>query len=127
MFPLLIIKIVSRIEEKHPKYALIVDIGLIVVVALVAMSVLILFLGLSRGVSSSTPYYGSEFRLKLYYTESITRYIGVVYSLLINNCLLKKYFVKFKIEKYHKPIFTALFVICLFVFYYFYFMCGLIR
>ena len=88
VFPLVISKIVARIEEEHPKYAVIIDIGLILIVALVAIFVLILFFGISRGVSSTTPFYGSEYRLKLYYGEAVAKYIGVVYSLLINNCLL---------------------------------------
>ena len=125
VFPLVISKIVARIEEEHPKYAVIIDIGLILIVALVAIFVLILFFGISRGVSSTTPFYGSEYRLKLYYGEAVAKYIGVVYSLLINNCLLKKYFVKFKIEKYYKPIFAAFFVVFMFMFYYFYYLCSL--
>ena len=123
VFPLVISKIVVKIEEEHPKYAVIIDIVFILVVALVMMSSLNMYSGMRQGLSSEGAFYGSPFRGLVYYREHIGRLCGVVYSVLINNGLLKKYFVKLKIEKYQKPIFAALLVIWLFMVYYFYYLC----
>lgn len=126
VFPLVISKIVVKIEKEHPKYAVIIDIVLILVVALVMMSSLNMYSGIRQGISSTGAFYGSPFRGLVYYREHIGRFCGVVYSVLINNGLLKKYFIKLKIEKYQKPIFAALLVVWLFLVYYFYYLCQML-
>lgn len=126
VFPLVISKIVVKIEEEHPKYAVIIDIVLILVIALVMMGSLNMYSGMRQGLSSEGAFYGSPFRGLVYYREHIGRLCGVVYSVLINNGLLKKYFVKLKIEKYQKPIFAALLLIWLFMVYYFYYLCRML-
>ena len=99
VFPLVISKIVVKIEEEHPKYAVIIDIVFILVVALVMMSSLNMYSGMRQGISSTGAFYGSPFRGLVYYREHIGRLCGVVYSVLINNGLLKKYFVKSKTQQ----------------------------
>ena len=126
VFPLVISKIIVKIEEEHQKYAVIIDIVLISVVALVMMSTLNMYSGIRQGISSTGAFYGSPFRGLVYYREHIGRLCGVIYSIVINNKLLKKYFVKLKIEQYQKPIFVALLLVWLFIVYYFYFLCRMI-
>ena len=126
VFPLVISRIISKIEKEHPKYAVIIDIIFILLVALVMMNSLNMYSGVRQGLSSEGAFYGSPFRALVYYREHIGRLCGVVYSVLINNRLLSKYFVKLKIEKYQKPIFIALLVVWLFMVYYFYYLCQML-
>ncbi len=123
VFPCLISKIVSRIEDEHPKYSVFIDIVLIVIVSLVAMNVTFMYSGISMGLSSSGAFYGSTLRGVLEYRQNIGRFCAVIYSLLINSKLLNKYFIKLKIDKYKWSILSAVFVVWLFVLYYFYYLC----
>jgi len=121
--PWVIVKIISEYDEKHPKYAIFIDIISIIVFALVSMTVINFYSGIRTGLSSTGAFYGSSFRGLVHYRENIGRLCGVVYSILINSRLLGKYLVKFRIDKYKKPIFWALFVVWLLIYYYFYYLC----
>ena len=123
IIPLIAVRIVEDTEKKHQKFALLIDIVMILVVALLMMNVTYMYSGIRQGISSEGAFYGTTFRGLVNYRQYIGRLSAVIYSILINHRLFNKYLVKLKIDKYKKVIFSAIFIVWLFISYYFWYLC----
>ena len=121
--PFVIVRVLSGFEKKHPKWVVVIDILSVVIFALIGIQHFVLHSHMRTAISSRGTFYGTPFSGLVMYRNNIGRFCGILYSLLINNRLLSKYFQKLKIEKYQKVIFIALFLVFLFILYYFYYLC----
>lgn len=121
-----VIRIIDEFEEKNKKGIILIDIISICIFAVLGSILFNSYSGMRTAISSTGAFYGTPFRGLVYYRENIGILCGILYSFLINHRLLKKYLVKLKIDKYGKVIFSAIFIIFLFVSYYFYFLCQLL-
>lgn len=121
--PWVIVRVIRDFEEDHPKWTIVLDIISIIALILVGLNIFPFYSGMQQAISSTGGFYGSAFRGLLDYRINIGRLCGVLYGVLLSSRLFNKYFVKLKIERYKKPIFTALFVVWVFILYYFYYLC----
>lgn len=130
LLPIAIIRVIQdKLVKKYgenKKISLFLDIISIVVVFVFSTFVLNFYPDLRVGVNAEGVIFNSELKILLDYAKMISPFIGLLFSLLLNNRIWRKWFKELKIEKLEKIVFIVLVLLFLFVSYYFYYVCQLI-
>ena len=130
LLPIAIIRVIQdKIVKKYgenKKIILLLDIISIVIVFILSTIVLNFYPNLKVSLNSSGIMYNPELKILWKYAKMISPFCGLLFSLLLNNRIWRKWFKELKIEKLEKIVFALLLLLFLFVSYYFYYICQLI-